>query len=68
MAEIRVEEKRGSLAWLWVLILVALVALGVWWWMNQQHAAATAPGAPASVDSAAWQAAPSAPALRLAVA
>ncbi|HEX3156915.1 MAG TPA: hypothetical protein VHQ45_00230 [Gemmatimonadaceae bacterium] len=68
MAEIRVEEKRGSLAWLWVLILVALVALGVWWWMNQQNAAATAPRAPASVDSAAWQAAPSAPALRLAVA
>ena len=61
MAEIRVEEKRGSLAWLWILILVALVALGVWWWMNHQNAAATAPTTPASVDSAAWQAAPPAP-------
>jgi hypothetical protein len=33
MAEIRVEPKRRSLAWLWVLIALALVAL-VFWYLN----------------------------------
>jgi hypothetical protein len=49
MAEIRVQEKRGSLAWLWVLLLALLVGAGVWWWMTTQD-----PGparAPATADT-----------------
>jgi hypothetical protein len=33
MAEIRVEPKRRSMAWLWVLLALALVAL-VFWYLN----------------------------------
>jgi hypothetical protein len=33
MAEIRVEPKRRSLAWLWALLALALVAL-VFWYLN----------------------------------
>ena len=34
MAEIRVEEKRRSLAWLWVLLAVAIAAAAYWWFNN----------------------------------
>ena len=34
MAEIRVQEKRGSLAWLWVLLLLALAAVAAWWFLS----------------------------------
>lgn len=34
MAEIRVQEKRGSLAWLWVLLLVVLAAIAAWWFLS----------------------------------
>ncbi|HZF66710.1 MAG TPA: hypothetical protein VEZ47_01595 [Gemmatirosa sp.] len=34
MAEIRVEPKRRSLAWLWTLLALALVALVAWYLMN----------------------------------
>ncbi|MBV9879699.1 MAG: hypothetical protein JO180_04345 [Gemmatirosa sp.] len=30
MAEIRVQPKKGSLAWLWVLLLLVVVAAAVW--------------------------------------
>ncbi|MGZ8376778.1 MAG: hypothetical protein ACXWZS_17845 [Gemmatirosa sp.] len=33
MAEIRVEPKRRSMAWLWVLLALALAAL-VFWYLN----------------------------------
>ena len=33
MAEIRVEPKRRSTAWIWVLLALALVAL-VFWYLN----------------------------------
>ncbi len=33
MAEIRVEPKRRSLAWLWALLALALIAL-VFWYLN----------------------------------
>ena len=50
MAEIRVEPKRRSMAWLWVLLALAAVALA-WWYLNNdgvdqvdvQTAPATAP-------------------------
>jgi predicted negative regulator of RcsB-dependent stress response len=31
MAEIHVEKKRGSMVWLWVLILLIVLALVGWW-------------------------------------
>lgn len=34
MAEIRVEPKRRSLAWLWVLLALAVVALVAWYLLN----------------------------------
>ncbi len=34
MAEIRVEPKRRSLAWLWVLLALALVAAVAWYLSN----------------------------------
>ena len=34
MAEIRVEEKRRSLAWLWALLAVLLIGLVVWYLNN----------------------------------
>ena len=47
MAEIRVEEKRGSLAWLWVLILVLIVAVVAWFLLGNRDAgpAAVSPAA-----------------------
>lgn len=47
MAEIRIEEKRGSLAWLWILLLVLIVAAAAWYMMSDR----TAPVAPAPADS-----------------
>jgi multidrug efflux pump subunit AcrA (membrane-fusion protein) len=34
MAEIRVEPKRRSLAWLWVLLALAALAALFWWFNN----------------------------------
>jgi hypothetical protein len=31
MAEIRVEEKRRSLAWLWILLILVAAALAYWY-------------------------------------
>ncbi len=44
MAEIRVEEKRGGLGWLWALLLVLLVAVAAWWFLTTRNA--DGPGAP----------------------
>ncbi len=35
MAEIRVEPKRRSLAWLWILLALAVVALVAWYLISQ---------------------------------
>jgi hypothetical protein len=35
VAEIRIEPKRRSLAWLWILLVVALIALAAWYFMSQ---------------------------------
>ena len=42
MAEIRVEPKRRSLAWLWVLLLLAVAAGVAWYFMYYNKT----PGAP----------------------
>lgn len=45
MAEIRVQEKRSSMAWLWILLLALLIAAGVWWWMtSREQTSAMDPG------------------------
>src|SRR5262247_4189142 len=38
MAEIKVEAKRSGLGWLWALIILALLALGLWYLMSVSHA------------------------------
>ena len=42
MAEIKVEPKRGGLAWLWVVIILAVIGAGLWYFMrNSRPAPAT---------------------------
>jgi hypothetical protein len=45
MAEIKVEPKRSGLGWLWAIIILALVAAAVWYFMSGSRAvpATTAP-------------------------
>ena len=45
MAEIKVEPKRSGLGWLWVIILLVVLAAGVWYFINNSRAvpATTAP-------------------------
>jgi multidrug resistance efflux pump len=38
MAEIKVEAKRSGLGWLWVVIILAVIAAGVWYFMYSSHA------------------------------
>jgi hypothetical protein len=38
MAEIKVEPKRGGLGWLWAIIILALIAAAVWYFMNNSRA------------------------------
>jgi hypothetical protein len=46
MAEIKVEAKRSGLGWLWAIIILALIAAGVWYFMYSSRAV-PAPAAPA---------------------
>lgn len=71
MAEIRVEQKRGSLAWLWILLALLVAAAVVWYVMASDDtvdntvppAETAAPaGSPATLDSVALPAYRSAPA------
>ena len=43
MAEIRVEEKRRGLGWLWAIIVLALIGAAVWYFMNSRAVPATSP-------------------------
>ncbi len=39
MAEIHVEKKRGSMKWLWFLVLLIVLALLAWWlWQSGMFA------------------------------
>ena len=49
MAEIKVEPKRGGLGWLWAIIILALIAATVWYFMNNSRAV---PATTAPADSA----------------
>jgi hypothetical protein len=48
MAQIRVEEKRSGLGWLWALIVLVVVALMAWYLVTNRGAVSTAPAAPAA--------------------
>ena len=50
MAEIRVEEKRGGLGWLWTVIALVLAAALVWYLMTNRDSARD--GATTPADSA----------------
>ena len=41
MAEIKVEEKRSGLGWLWTIIVLAIVGVVVWYFMTQRAVPAT---------------------------
>ena len=44
MAEIKVEQKRGGLGWLWAIVILALIGAAVWYFMNNSRAVpATSP-------------------------
>jgi len=45
MAEIKVEAKRSGLGWLWAIIILAVIAAGLWYFMYTSRAvpATTAP-------------------------
>lgn len=46
MAEIKVEPTRGGFGWLWVIILLVVIAAGVWYFMaNSRPVPTTAPQA-----------------------
>jgi hypothetical protein len=53
MAEIRVQEKRGGLAWVWILLLLVLLALAAWYVMSQPDADDTVEPAPTAAPAAA---------------
>ena len=48
MAEIKVEPKRGGLGWLWAIIVLALIAAAVWYFMNNSR---TVPATTSPADS-----------------
>lgn len=56
MAEIRVEQKRGGLGWLWALIAIIVIALIVWWVLHSRTTDTapvnTAPAAPGTTSLA----------------
>ena len=57
MAEIRVEQKRRSLAWLWILLVLALIAAGVWYFYFNTGAVRTDTGSLTRPAAGAWVAA-----------
>ncbi len=48
MAEIKVEPKRSGLGWLWAIIILAVIALAAWYFMNNSRAV---PATAAPADS-----------------
>lgn len=43
MAEIRVEQEKRSLGWLWALLALLLLALAAWWFLTQRTDPVPAP-------------------------
>jgi hypothetical protein len=48
MAEIKVETKRSGLGWLWVVIILAIIAAAIWYFMYSSRAV---PATAAPADS-----------------
>jgi len=48
MAEIKVEAKRSGLGWLWAIIILAVIAAGLWYFM---HTSQAVPPSAATADS-----------------
>ena len=48
MAEIKVERERSGLGWLWALIILVLIAAGLWFFMRSSRAV---PATAAPADS-----------------
>ena len=70
MAQIRIEPKRSSLGWLWIIIALIIVGVIVWYLLGRSAAATELPGATSPPHTISSQVVPaqSAPSARLAVA
>lgn len=55
MAEIRVEPRKRSMTWLWLILLIAVIAAAVWYFTSNGH--------PLSATTATSLAAPALPTL-----
>ena len=44
MAQIKVEQKRGGLAWLWIVLALVVLAVLAWYFLSQPDAAPTTNG------------------------
>ena len=51
MAQIRVVEKRGGLAWLWSVLALIIAAVLVWYFMGHRITASTGETAPAAAPA-----------------
>jgi hypothetical protein len=70
MAQIRIEQKRSSLGWLWVVLALILVGVIIWYLLGRGTVATGSPNttAPASTPSSQVAPAQDAPSTRLAAA
>ena len=51
MAEIRVEEKRGSTSWVWLLLALAVAALLAWYFLSRRDDAVPDATVPATAPT-----------------
>ena len=70
MAQIRIEPKRSSLGWLWIIIVLIIVGVIVWYLLGRSASATELPSAASPPHTLSLQVVParSAPSARLAVA
>lgn len=59
MAEIKVEPRRGGLGWLWVVIILAIVAAALWYFFSNSRAVSPATPAADSVRTSMGASVPS---------
>ena len=51
MAQIRIEERRGGLGWLWAAVALLLLALAAWWFLSRANVVDEPAPAPTTTPS-----------------